>query len=92
MSYAANGELTTRQKDILEFMREFMRTNGMSPSIREIASEFEISSPNGVMTHLKSMQKKGFLVHNESKLSRGWRPVTDEGCCAACGSRLEKVK
>ncbi len=87
-----NGDLTDRQKDILEFIRDSMRTNGMSPSIREIAKEFNISSPNGVMTHIRSLEKKGALVRNERKLSRGWRPVTEDGCCAACGSRLEKVQ
>ncbi len=89
---ANNGDLTDRQKDILEFIRKFQRTNGMPPSIREICFEFEINSPNGVMTHIKALEKKGVLVRNERGLSRGWRPVTEEGCCAACGSRLETAK
>ena len=57
--------LTKRQAEILEMINDCVTRNGFAPSIREIADAFEISSPNGVVCHLKALEKKapprGFL-------------------------------
>src|SRR4029078_6560160 len=39
------------------------------PTVREIGSGFKIKSPNGVMCHLKALEKKG-LITRESHMSR----------------------
>ncbi|MGH7135650.1 MAG: LexA family protein, partial [Pirellulales bacterium] len=46
--------LTTRQKEVYEFIRELIRNRGYGPTVREIGANFDISSPNGVMCHLKA--------------------------------------
>lgn len=53
--------LTERQKAILEYIAEYQRRHGISPTHREIREEFGYSSFGTVYKHLKLLQKKGFL-------------------------------
>ena len=61
--------LTTRQREIYSFIRSKIQGRGYGPTVREIGLEFDIKSPNGVMCHLKALQKKG-LIHREPNMSR----------------------
>ena len=53
--------LTKRQLAVFDFIRDQIQTRGYGPTVREIGAHFEISSPNGVMCHLKALEKKGLL-------------------------------
>ena len=53
--------LTERQKQVLDFIRDKVIQLGYGPTVREIGEHFEISSPNGVMCHLRALEKKGLL-------------------------------
>src|SRR5436309_9106492 len=55
------SQLTERQKEIYEFIRERIEGRGFGPTVREIGEGFEIKSPNGVMCHLKALEKKGLI-------------------------------
>lgn len=55
------SQLTTRQQEIYEFIREKIEMRGFGPTVREIGEAFEIRSPNGVMCHLKALEKKGLI-------------------------------
>ena len=61
--------LTKRQREVYEFIRDKIHTRGYGPTVREIGSQFKISSPNGVMCHLKALEKKG-LITREPNMSR----------------------
>ena len=61
--------LTSRQKEIYDFLKDKIRNRGYGPTVREIGSQFGIRSPNGVMCHLKALEKKG-LITRESHMSR----------------------
>jgi repressor LexA len=61
--------LTNRQREVYEFIREKIRHRGYGPTVREIGAHFDISSPNGVMCHLKALEKKG-LITREPNMSR----------------------
>lgn len=61
--------LTQRQREVYEFIREKIRSRGYGPTVREIGANFDISSPNGVMCHLKALEKKG-LITREPNMSR----------------------
>lgn len=61
--------LTPRQKAIYDFLKNKIVTRGYGPTVREIGQNFGISSPNGVMCHLKALEKKG-LITRESHMSR----------------------
>lgn len=53
--------LTERQRQILEFIREFRRRQGVSPTHREIRDRFGYSSYGTVHKHLKLLERKGYL-------------------------------
>lgn len=53
--------MTERQNNILNFIKDFVDTNGFPPSYREIGSHFNISSTFGVKRHLDALVKKGYL-------------------------------
>lgn len=62
-------QLTQRQREVYEFIRDKIRHRGYGPTVREIGTQFKISSPNGVMCHLKALEKKG-LINREPNMSR----------------------
>ena len=53
--------LTARQRQILEFIRDFRRREGISPTHSEIRDRFGYSSYGTVHKHLKLLEKKGYL-------------------------------
>jgi repressor LexA len=59
--------LTPRQKQILDFILEQIDVRGVPPTIREIGSQFGISSPNGARDHLIALQRKGYLKRTPEK-------------------------
>lgn len=61
--------LTSRQKEIYLFIKSKIQGRGYGPTVREIGNEFDIKSPNGVMCHLKALQKKEF-IEREPNMSR----------------------
>lgn len=62
MLATATRPLTKKQKKILRFIVTYWGQWMTSPSIREIASAMEISSPNGVVYHLRALHQKGAIV------------------------------
>ena len=62
-------QLTKRQRLVLDFIRSKIRGRGYGPTVREIGERFQISSPNGVMCHLRALEKKG-LITREPNMSR----------------------
>src|SRR6187399_2450608 len=63
------SDLTARQREVFDFIREKIEGRGYGPTVREIGDNFHISSPNGVMCHLKALEKKG-LITREPNMSR----------------------
>src|ERR1700687_139918 len=59
------SSLTERQREIYEFIRDKIEGRGYGPTVREIGKGFDIKSPNGVMCHLKALQKKGLIIREE---------------------------
>jgi len=62
--------LTDRQREIYEFVRDVIMTDGRPPTMREIGERFEIRSTNGVREALAVLEKKGY-IRREPYLSRG---------------------
>jgi repressor LexA len=88
-------ELTTRQAEILAFIRNEVRTKGRPPTLREIGEQFGIKSTNGVDAHLLSLEKRGY-IHRARGTARGIVLARSEAakpanpCCPACGQALPK--
>ncbi|MFZ5832367.1 MAG: transcriptional repressor LexA [Planctomycetota bacterium] len=68
--------LTERQLGVYEFIREKIHARGYGPTVREIGSHFGIQSPNGVVCHLKALEKKG-LIRREPNMSRAIQLATE---------------
>jgi repressor LexA len=68
--------LTEKQRAVYEFIREKIRMRGYGPTVREIGSRFGISSPNGVMCHLRALERKG-LINREPNMSRAITLATE---------------
>lgn len=76
MASKVHPPLTERQSAIYEFLREKIMNRGYGPTVREIGNNFGIKSPNGVMCHLKALERKG-LITRESHMSRAIQ-LTDQ--------------
>ncbi|MDQ1540161.1 MAG: repressor LexA [Actinomycetota bacterium] len=61
------GPLTTRQRQVLEFIDSEVRQRGYPPSVREIGEAVGLSSPSTVHAHLAALQDKGYLRRDPSK-------------------------
>jgi repressor LexA len=82
-----HDSLTNRQREIYAFIRSKIQGRGYGPTVREIGTEFGIRSPNGVMCHLKALQKKG-LIHREPNMSRAIQLLDESATGRQRGVRL----
>ena len=53
--------LTKRQREILDFLNEFIAQHGYAPSLEEVGRRFGLSSLATVHKHLTNLQQKGFI-------------------------------
>ncbi|MDD3773824.1 MAG: transcriptional repressor LexA [Patescibacteria group bacterium] len=63
--------LTPAQKKILDFLRDFIGSEGFAPTVREMGDNLGFKSPRAVAYHLEQLQKKGFI----KKTSDGSRNI-----------------
>ena len=59
-------KLTNRQKQVLDFITDYVRDVGYPPTVRDIANAFKISS-KGAYDHLTAIEKKGYIKRNPTK-------------------------
>jgi len=55
------NELTARQKEVFEFLKDFLQERGFPPTLREIASHFGLRGPKGPQKTLSILERKGFI-------------------------------
>lgn len=60
-------ELTKRQEEILNFIKEYIVAHGYPPTIREICKAMDVSSPATVHAHLNNLESKGFIKKEDTK-------------------------
>jgi repressor LexA len=53
--------LTKRQREILDYLQEFIQQHGYAPSLEEIGKRFSLSSLATVHKHLTNLQEKGLI-------------------------------
>ena len=53
--------LTKRQREILDYLNDFVQQHGYAPSLEEIGRRFGLSSLATVHKHLTNLQDKGFI-------------------------------
>ena len=59
--------LTTRQKQILEYIRECVHKFGYPPSVREICKSVGLSSTSTVHSYLNQLEQLGFIRRDPTK-------------------------
>lgn len=60
-------ELTKRQKDVLNYIKEFMVSHGYPPTVREIGKDLGLSSPATTHSHLSQLEEKGYIKKSDNK-------------------------
>jgi repressor LexA len=88
-------DLTPRQREILDFIRNSLEVLGAPPTRTEICNAFGFASPNAAEDHLRALAKKGAIVL-EPGSARGIRLVEQLGLpligSVAAGSPLLAVE
>ena len=73
-------ELTDRQVLILEAIHEGIQSQGLPPTMRELADQVGLASPRSVKAQLHTLEKRGYIKRDEG-LSRAiqllWDPETN---------------
>ena len=60
-------DLTSRQIDVLEYIKRVLQTKGYPPTVREICDAVGLKSPATVHAHLKTLEDKGYIRRDSSK-------------------------
>lgn len=59
--------LTDRQQQILDTIKKYIAKNGYPPTVREIGSILNLSSPATIHFHLNRLENKGYIKKNKTK-------------------------
>lgn len=62
-----DNTLTTKQEQILNYIKEVLRSKGYPPSVREICTAVSLSSTSTVHSHLSTLEKKGYIKRDPTK-------------------------
>jgi repressor LexA len=55
------NELTARQRELFDFLKEFFQEKGFPPTLREMASHFGLKGPRGPQKTLNILERKGYI-------------------------------
>ena len=59
-------ELTTRQREILDLIKQIIKKNGIPPTLKELGEVLGMAAPS-VQQHVQAIEKKGFLKRESFK-------------------------
>ena len=58
--------ITTKQKEVLHVINNFIADNKYSPSVRELVLLFKLKSTSTVQGYLNRLQTEGYITRNET--------------------------
>ncbi len=61
--------LTPKQKEVLDFVVQYIHEQGYAPSYREIATGLSLASPSTVHTHIQALRTRGYLRMGETEMT-----------------------
>lgn len=64
MSY---GKITTKQQEILDYIKSQILNKGYPPAVREICEAVHLKSTSSVHSHLESLEKNGYIRRDPTK-------------------------
>lgn len=62
-----NNELTSKQREILEYIERHLLSKGYPPSVREICEAVGLKSTSTVHGHLQRLERKGYIKRDQTK-------------------------
>lgn len=62
--------LTTREREVLVYLEDFLDAHGIAPSLQEIRGHFGLASFNSVQRYLKQLQSKRYIFRPGGNLKR----------------------
>ena len=71
-------DLTKRQREVLDFIYEFVEENGYPPTHEEIQFEVGLSSKSHVHFYLKALEREGY-IERAPNIPRGIRLISKSG-------------
>lgn len=63
----AYGKISTKQKEILEYLKSEIINKGYPPAVREICEAVNLKSTSSVHSHLETLERNGYIRRDPSK-------------------------
>ena len=63
----ANGKISKKQSEILEYIKEQILEKGYPPAVREICEAVHLKSTSSVHAHLETLEKSGYIRRDPTK-------------------------
>ena len=67
VSDMANGKISSKQQEILSYIKDEILSRGYPPSVREICDAVHLKSTSSVHSHLETLEKNGFIRRDPTK-------------------------
>lgn len=61
------GKITSKQQEILEYLKQQIISRGFPPAVREICEAVNLKSTSSVHSHLETLEKNGYIRRDPSK-------------------------
>ena len=62
-----NGRISTKQQEILEYIKEQILSHGYPPTVRDICQAVNLRSTSSVHAHLETFEKNGYIRRDPTK-------------------------
>ncbi len=63
----AYGKITSKQREILEYIKSEILKKGYPPAVREICEAVHLKSTSSVHSHLETLEKNGYIRRDPTK-------------------------
>lgn len=63
----SSGNITAKQEQILEFIKDTILKKGYPPTVRDICEAVNLRSTSSVHSHLETLEKNGFIKRDPTK-------------------------
>ena len=63
----AYGKISTKQREILEYIKQEILNKGYPPAVREICEAVGLKSTSSVHSHLETLEKNGYIRRDPTK-------------------------
>ena len=61
------GKISSKQQEILDYIKNVILNKGYPPSVREICEAVSLKSTSSVHAHLETLEEKGFIRKDPTK-------------------------